>query len=169
MLVSFTCFLSLNSAHNIKYFLCALNSIDCCPTDRLYVQSYPRTSNRTHSFPREQIFFRDIHYRTVQLQDAVWLYILFMMKLIFFDFSFMICRSFRKCTVHPGQILLPPLWKKPCPPTGCLQGLYYISHTTRPNLNYVYDSSTVVSRFFQNQYLIGLVRINEIEVTVASA
>ncbi len=49
-------------------------------------------------FSKETDFFRHIHYQMVQLPDTAWLYILLMMKWIFFDydFCFKICCSSRK-------------------------------------------------------------------------
>lgn len=49
---------------------------------------------------------------------------------------------------------------------GCLQGLYYISHSPCPNLNYVDHNSSAVRRFCQNQYSIGPSQKNESEMTI---
>lgn len=148
-----------------QYSLCILYSMHRCPRDRLYTLSYPRTSNRTHFFPRKLIFSDTyiIEWYNFQTQPGC-------ISSWWWNESFLTMTSASRFAVPPGNICpvrsrtdasFPPLEisynTSPVLPIspGCLQGLPYISHTSCPNLNYVYYNSAVARRCFQNQYLIG--------------
>lgn len=142
--------IKLHTCECMFHSLSVCNSAHRCPRDRLYVLSYPRTSNRTH-------FSRHIHYRIVQLQDAAWLYILFMMKWIFFDydFSFKICCSswkYMSSSSRTDPSFFPrsgnKLQHKPCPPYISWmpsRSPLYLTHPG-PNLNYFYYNWKTLSK-----------------------
>lgn len=105
-----------------KSFFCFHNSLGWCLGDRLYVLSYPRTSNRSHFF-QGNWFFRHIHYRMVQLQmqqgciSSLWWNESFLTMTSPSRFAVSIRNI---CPVYSGQIPLclsgNKLKQKPCLP-----------------------------------------------------